>query len=291
MIRAVISESRAHLDLDDTQLWISAGLTWVLDHDAGLGVMDASIPPSGPIVMGSANDDDEDRRANEIIWLLLKITSHLLAGDALVPEDYARSASARCPVGVTQEQLLRRWGRLDTMLSTWHRRLPPSFQAAARTSVSGERRAATSERGEQGNTSFEQVWYHVPLCAAAMLSYHMCRILLLVNRPQESTAIRSSVTARIRCYEDTIREATSHAREICGINLANPPHSVLLHSLEPLYVAGQVLRSHYERTTIVGMFGDIERNTGWSTSFHVAKLQREWQQGGDWVIVGEESGM
>ncbi|KAK7420493.1 hypothetical protein QQX98_002691 [Neonectria punicea] len=273
-----ISETQTRLSLDDAQLWHSAGLSLASDERSA----DPYGSPSGPVVMGSANDNEEDKRANEMIWLLSKIINYLTKGDALVPEDYARPAKERCPVGVTQEQLLERWRTLDTGLLDWLSRLPLSFTSSARTSLVA--RPGDSRDTDGCLAHLEKVWYDVPLCAAAMLSYHMARILLLVNRPHESTAIRSSVTSRLRSYEYTQQESIRHAREICGIVLANPPDAVLLHSLEPLYVAGQALRSFGERSMIIKLFRDIQKNIGWSTSYHVSKLQQEWQQGGDWVV-------
>jgi hypothetical protein len=112
----------------------------------------------------------------------------------------------------------------------------------------------------------------------------MTCILILVNRPQESTAIRSSVTARLRGYRYTLEQSNHHAREICGIHLANPPDAVRLHSLEPLYVAGQVMRSHSERRVVIELFQNIQRDIGWSTAHHMTMLQHEWQEGGDWTL-------
>ncbi|KPM42092.1 hypothetical protein AK830_g4457 [Neonectria ditissima] len=275
---AFIGETQTRLSLDDTLLWRSAGLSLASDERSA----DLYGSPSGPVVMGSANDNEEDKRANEMIWLLSNIMNHLTKGDSLVPEDYTRPAKERCPVGVTQEQLLEKWTALDTGLRDWLSRLPPSFTPSARTSLI--RQGVDSRDGDDCFVHLEQIWYDIPLCAAAMLSYHMARILLLVNRPQESTAIRSSITARLRCYEYTQQESTRHAREICGISLANPPDAVLLHSLEPLYVAGQALRSLSERSMVVRLFRDIQKNIGWSTSYHVTNLQCEWQEGGDWVL-------
>ncbi|KAK7418009.1 hypothetical protein QQZ08_011406 [Neonectria magnoliae] len=280
---AFISETQTRLSLDDAQLWRSAGLSLASDEKC----TDLYGSPSGPVVMGSANDNEEDKRANEMIWLLSKIMNYLTKGDALVPEDYARPAKERCPVGVTQEQLLERWRKLDTGLLDWLSRLPLSFTSSARTSFAG--RPGDSRDTDDCFAHLEKIWYDVPLCAAAMLSYHMARILLVVNRPQESTAIRSSVTSRLRSYEYTQQESIRHAREICGIVLANPPDAVLLHSLEPLYVAGQALRSFSERSMVIKLFRDIQKNIGWSTSYHVSKLQQEWQQGGDWVLDDDVS--
>lgn len=130
-------------------------------------------------------------------------------------------------------------------------------------------------------TGFDQVWFEVPQCAATMQGYHMARILLLVNRPQESTAIRSTVSARLRSYRQTIQQVSRHSREICGISLADPCASVRVHSVQPLFVAGQVFHDKSERQGILTILENIEQDLGWSTSHHVARLRHEWSIEGE----------
>ena len=232
--------------------------------------------------MGSATNNEEDKRANEMIWLLSNIMNFLTQADSPRPEDYAHAAEENHRVSVTQEQLLERWKTLDTELQNWLSRLPSSFTPTARTLF--VQQGVASRSTDQCFADFVQIWYEIPLCAAAMLSYHMALILLLVNRPHRFTVVRSSIISRLRYYEYTRQESIRHAREICGICLANPPDAVLLHSLEPLYVAGQALQSSSERKVVISMLKDVQKNIGWSTSYHVTKLQSEWQEGGDWVV-------
>ncbi|KAI1316097.1 hypothetical protein F5Y16DRAFT_187700 [Xylariaceae sp. FL0255] len=115
------------------------------------------------------------------------------------------------------------------------------------------------------------------MCAVAMLFYHMGCVILHANRPQESTAIRSTVSARLLSYQRDLYHATRHTREICGIISVERSEAVLFHAVQPLFVAGQVFSSQKEeQRAVADMLVRIERDVGYSTSFFVQKLQEDW---------------
>lgn len=250
------------------RLWQNAGLA--ADE---YGFLLPFSPPNSADVRTLA-DVEEDTKANELTWLLGKIANYLTSGDALNPEDYALPRGQRPIIGVTQEQLLERWNMLLTELQNWHASLPPTFGASART------KAASRTRHQHDISSiFDQIWYDLPLCAATIQSYHMANILLLVNRPQESTAIRSTVSARLKSYRHIQSGVFHHAQEICGISLANPTDPVRINSLHSLFVAGQVFHEDPEQNAVLELLSGIERDLGWTTSYHTAKLIDEWTRG------------
>lgn len=109
----------------------------------------------------------------------------------------------------------------------------------------------------------------------------MACILLLVNRPQESTAIRSTVSARLRSYRLIQREVRRHAREICGISLAEPPDAVRVHSVQPLFVAGQSFHERGEQELVLKLLSGIEIDLGWGTKYQIQKLTDEWKVNAD----------
>ncbi|KAH7129859.1 hypothetical protein B0J13DRAFT_563430 [Dactylonectria estremocensis] len=283
---AFISETQTRLDLKDIRLWQNAGLA--ADE---YGFLLPFSPPNFTDVRTLA-DVEEDTKANELTWLLGKIANYLTSGDALNPEDYALPQGQRPVIGVTQEQLLERWNMLFTELQSWHARLPSTFTASARTKASSRTRY---QQHDISSAIFDQIWYDLPLCAATMQSYHMAMILLLVNRPQESTAIRSTVSARLKSYRYIQSGVLRHAKEICGISLANPTDPVRINSLHSLFVAGQVFHEDREQNAVLELLTGIERDLGWTTSYHTAKLIDEWTRGrnidldgqsydGNWII-------
>jgi len=241
-----------------------------------------------PFYISNAADVEEDARSNELVWLLGKIANHIAAGDALNPQHYSLPPGQRPLVGVTQEQLLERWNLLSRELQDWRCSLPASFVPSART-------RSTDTVGTFDNSeghcplNFEKIWYEASICAATMHSYHMACILLLTNQPQESTAVRSSVSARLDSYRQSEREALRHAREICGISLTNPPDSVRVHSVQALFVAGQVFTDSRDLEVVLELLSGIERDLGWTTSHHASRIadllaRRSSDNEPDWIF-------
>ena len=250
-------------------LWQNAGLA--TDGNGEL------LPYSPANVLENQNTTgfEEDKKSNELTWILGKLANHLSSGDALAVEHNSLPRHERPPIGVNQEHLLERWNLLMADLDQWHDSLPASFNVTARTRKLGRASPGLKLSFE----TFEQIWFDLPLCAATIQSYHQAKILLLANEPQESTAIRSTVSARLRSYQHALREAIHHAREICGISLANSTDAFRVNSVQALFVAGQVLEEPREQDAVLEILSGIERDLGWTTRYHLAKLKDEWARG------------
>jgi hypothetical protein len=106
----------------------------------------------------------------------------------------------------------------------------------------------------------------------------MARIILLINKPHESTARRSTLSNRLTSYRSIELEVRHHSQEICGIALARPEGSVRIHQVQPLFVAGQCLVDNRERRIILDLLRSIESDLGWATDYRVQQLLKEW----DW---------
>ncbi|KAF4987765.1 hypothetical protein FGRMN_10189 [Fusarium graminum] len=262
LLCAFISETQTRLDLKDVRLWQNAGLATTED---------GTLMPFSPLCSAdirTSADVEEDTKSNELTWLIGKLSNHLTSGDAINPTDYALPLGQRPPIGVTQERLLERWKMLMAEFKKWHESLPTTFTPYARTPYPYTSRSCFN--------SFEQIWYELPICAATMQNYHMAMILLLVNQPQESTFVRSTVSARLNSYRRVQRDVHVHAREICGVGLADPSEPVRANSVQALFVAGQVFHKKDEQDAVLELLSDIERDLGWTTRFHRAKLVDEW---------------
>ncbi|KAJ4258909.1 hypothetical protein NW762_007996 [Fusarium torreyae] len=267
LLCAFISETQTRLDPTDIRLWQNAGLATTEDGNL------MPFSPECSADIRTSTDVEEDTKSNELTWLLGKISNHLTSGDAINPTDYALPDGQRPTVGVTQERLLERWRMLMAELKKWHDTLPLTFTPYARTPCPGN--------GDSCFSAFEQVWYELPICAATMQNYHMAMILMLVNQPQESTAIRSTVSARLKSYRQIQDGVHHYAREICGVSLADPTDSVRANSVQALFVAGQVFHRKNEQEAVLKLLSDIERDLGWTTRFHKAKLVDEWPKTDD----------
>jgi hypothetical protein len=209
--------------------------------------------------------------SNALIWLLSKVVNFIAAGDGLTIGP--NNSNETSPIGVSQQVLLERWNQLQTEFDAWFNGLPDTFRPCARVEPS---RFPTHNMNDD-MYPFPEVWYSIPMCGSTMQHYHMARILLLINKPHESTARRSTVTNRLKSYRSIESEIRFHSHEICGISMSRPEGSVRIHSLQPLFVSGQCLTDHRERQTILRLLRGIESDLGWATEYRVKQLLKEWE--------------
>ena len=218
----------------------------------------------------------EDMFSNALVWLSSRICNYLASGEVFEPTPAGdKTEVPRMEVGLvgeSQVSLLQRWGALETALEIWHDGLPATFQPSARIKTAGRDLGCRHD----ASLRFEEIWYVMPMCAATMQHYHMARILLLINKPHETTAGRSTIGDRIGSYRAIDREATRHCYEICGIALARPPASVRVHSTQPLFVAGQYFEQTNERQVVLDLLRSIKDDLGWSTEDRVQELLKQW---------------
>ncbi|KAE9379587.1 hypothetical protein N431DRAFT_159847 [Stipitochalara longipes BDJ] len=265
-LAAFINESQTRLNTDDVDLWRAAGLH--LD-ERGFVVpsnMEESQYPERQIGMR------EDMISNALIWLMSKIINFLASGDSIdnvYPQD---RLSPNGLLGINQMLLLERWKELEKELEIWHAGLPDTFKPCARLHpVPNGNYPIDSPRA-----LFSEIWYSIPMCASTMQSYHMARTILLINRPHESTARRSTLSDRLHSYRAIEKEVRYHSHEICGIALGRPEGSVRIHQVQPLFVAGQCLTESRERRIILDLLRGIESDLGWATDYRVRQLLKEW---------------
>ena len=210
--------------------------------------------------------------SNALIWLMSKIVNFLASGDSVdhvYPQD---RLSPNGILGINQMLLLERWKELEKELEIWYQGLPDTFSPCARLPpINNGRVPADSPR-----SLFSEIWYSMPMCASTMQSYHMARTILLINRPHESTARRSTVASRLHSYRSIEKEVRYHSHETIGIALGRPEGSVRIHQVQPLFVAGQCLTETRERRTVLDLLRGIESDLGWATEYRVQQLLKEW---------------
>lgn len=288
-IQAVINESHTRLNTDDLLLWTEAGLQ--LDSMGFVCPSNTSVSgyPEGVDVM------KEDLISNALVWILSKIVNFISAGDK-VHLDHNQSVNTG-PLGVSQQVLLERWYRLEAELDAWHGGLPDTFQPCARifpsqlpgyepgTNDQNESndnnnddndKEINNNKGDNDDALFPEVWHCIPMCSATMQHYHMARIVLLINKPHDSTSRRSTIANRLNSYRSIESEIRFHCREILGISMSHPHSTVRIHSLQPLFVSGQCLTEPHERRIIVHLLRDIEADLGWATEYRVQQLLKDW---------------
>ncbi|KAI9663948.1 MAG: FACT complex subunit [Bathelium mastoideum] len=259
MLAAFINETHTRLDTEDLTMWREAGL---LIDDRGF------ILPSNTTTSGYPEGDDvmrEDMISNALIWLISKLDNFMAAGDDLPPE-----LSQLPGQGINQRTLLDYWFQLREQFQVWHDGLPLTFKPCASVYP------ANLPLDEPIDAPLPEIWYSIPLCASTMQSFHFAQIQLLMNKPHESTQGRSTLFARVTSYDAVLAEVRVHARQIIGIALARPEASVRIHSVQPLYTAGQCLDDAREKRLVVKLLRDIERDIGWATEYRVKQLLKSW---------------
>ncbi|GAB1194255.1 hypothetical protein APSETT444_003499 [Aspergillus pseudonomiae] len=262
-LAAFINECNTRLNTDDLVLWTEAGLQ--IDN---MGF----IVPSNSNAAGYPEGDEamkEDLIGNGLIWILSKIINFISSGDNL---QLGSGPVNTGPLGISQQVLLERWYRLETELDVWYNGLPDTFRPCARL----EHPLQNDGDGDGDGAALSEIWYSIPVCSSAMQHYHMARILLLINKPHESTSRRSTITNRLNSYRSIESEIRFHSREIVGISMAHPEGSVRINSLQPLFVSGQCLTEPREREMVLQLLRGIEFDLGWATGYRVKQLLREW---------------
>ncbi|CAG5137538.1 uncharacterized protein ALTATR162_LOCUS140 [Alternaria atra] len=261
MLAAFINKTNTRLDTEDLSLWREAG---VKIDDQGY------IMPSNTTTCGSSGDNDmvmrDDLICNAIVWLMAKLVNFMAACDEVFPR------AGMIWAGVPQQTLLYRWFSLRKQFQVWHDGLPVTFKPSARVPSQ-----ASGPMSANDNASiFTKVFFSVPMCASTMQTYHMSQILLFINKPHESTQGRSTVVARMNSYQSILDACQKHSREIVGISLARSDEAVRIHSVQPLFTAGQCLRDARERQVVLHLLRDIESDIGWATDYRVCQLLEQW---------------
>lgn len=256
MLAAFINRTRTRLDTEDLPMWRDAGL--LLDNEGFIQASNTtgSGHPEGADMMR------EDMISNALIWLMSKLVNFLAAGEDS-PFVFDRPGH-----GVSQKMLLEYWHHLHHQFRVWYDGLPITFKPCTEVRLS---------RTGEAETTVPEAWYCIPMCASTMQSYHMAQVQLLINKPHESTQKDGlSVYDRAKSYSDSVLESQKHSRAIVGIALSRPEASVRIHSVQPLYTAGQLLSEENERRLVLKLLRDIEKDTGWATEYRVQHLLEKW---------------
>ncbi|OJD24877.1 hypothetical protein ACJ73_03760 [Blastomyces percursus] len=260
-LSAFINECKTRLNTEDLALWTEAGL--LLDNDG-------FARPSNTTTSRYSEGDDtmsEDLISNALIWILSKVVNFAAAGDAL---DVGENCFDESSAGISQQTSFERWHRLQTELDRWYDGLPDTFKPCVRM----ERSHSFHQGPIEAPLQWAEVWYSLPMCASTIQHYHMARILLLFNKPPESAAKGHMMASKVKSHRSVESKIKFHSHEICGISMSRPDASVRIHSVQPLFVAGQCLTEPQERRVILQLLRGIENDLGWATEYRVQLLLR-----------------
>lgn len=168
---------------------------------------------------------------------------------------------------------LAHWRSLQQQFQVCYDGLPAAFQPSAR--VSSLNMIGPFMKDNMG-TVFAEVWYNIPMCAATMQIYHMGQILLVMNKPHQTTQARIPVCAQLNSFQSVFAICQKHSRETLGISLARPDEAVRIHSVQPLFSAGLCLDGVRERQVVLDLLRGIETDLGWTTNTCAEQLVQQW---------------
>ncbi|KAF1964863.1 hypothetical protein BU23DRAFT_546898 [Bimuria novae-zelandiae CBS 107.79] len=268
MLAAFINKTRTRLDTEDLSLWRSMGL--LIDEDGFIVRSNGTESgyPAGESMM------KEDLICNALFWLMGKLVNFMAYADDVSDQGVPAWA------GIAQRTLLDYWNRLRRQFQVWYDGLPITFKPSARVDP---RPASTFA---EPNALFPEIWYSVPMCASAMQYYHMSQIQLYMNKPHESTQGRTTVYERLNSYQSVLAVCQKRSREIVGISLGRPDEAVRIHSVQPLFTAGQCLSDPGERQVVLDLLRGIESDIGWATEYRLLQLTEQWHwEDGDHTVV------
>ena len=256
-----------------------------LDHQ-GLVVSDANSNEVGHM--------KEDMVSNALLWIFSKIINYVALRDS-AGDNGQRGSQSQHLLDLTSLQ--ERWDRLSMELDVWSSGLSEQFQPLARC-VLPEHEHSTTE-GDLTSTVYTNsplscIWYSNKMCASTIQTYHLARIVLLVNKPGKAVPFHTPPSkamaaagiptrqGTISAYLDSLREQQAElqyrAREICGIALSSPTKAcIYLHQTQTLFVAGQCLSGSDERRIIIDLLRKVDTELGWETEYRVEQLLAEWQ--------------
>nr|C9K7C2.1 RecName: Full=Transcription activator AMTR1; AltName: Full=AM-toxin biosynthesis regulator 1 [Alternaria alternata]BAI44746.1 Zn(II)2Cys6 transcription factor [Alternaria alternata] len=264
MLAAFINKTSTRLDTDDLTLWREAGL--ILDEQA-------CIMPSNAAVYGYLEEGDamikEELICNTLVWLMVKLVNFMAVG-SVIP-----SRSGAAWDGVVHRTRFCQWFSLRKQFQVWHEGLPVTFRPSARVAPS---HTSGQVSNDDSASMFSEAWHSMPMCASTMQTYYMSQILLFMNKPHESTLECHTELIRMSYHQSVLAACQIHSRRIIGISLAQPDKAVRVHSVQPLFTAGQCLSDNRECQIVLRLLRDIESDTGWATDYRVQQLVEQWQR-------------
>ncbi|EUC29850.1 hypothetical protein COCCADRAFT_105405 [Bipolaris zeicola 26-R-13] len=148
-------------------------------------------------------------------------------------------------------------GKLLQALEDWHKALPSSFQPIYR--------GPPLRSGE----SFTPIWIHPPSFAAAIQSFHVGRILVLINQP--SIGGIDEFRVRQRALDESVEV-------ICGIALSHQSKdmSSAMCNIQAIYTAGISVQDPVKQTAIMHLLEQTLDITRFPPKTLLADLAKYW---------------
>ncbi|KAL7930199.1 hypothetical protein V8C35DRAFT_313787 [Trichoderma chlorosporum] len=162
------------------------------------------------------------------------------------------------------------WDNLWKSLDRWHAQLDLQFEPYSHYKLSSH---LTLSQGLV-EPVFDEILFPSAVSAATLSYYHFARILLLLAKPTD----QSNPQAMLLYYREILADIEDHCTKICGIAAARPGPAARIHSVLPLFLAGECLVEPRLRTAVVQLLQDVEADTGWPTASYINRLHQGWNK-------------
>lgn len=147
-----------------------------------------------------------------------------------------------------------KWCEIFTCLENWYTHRPQEMQEL----LSHKTGSASTGSGSH----FPTILFTNGAAIAGNHLYHTAALLMLQRIPP-------------RVPKKT-RSTLWHARRICAIAISNEHHGGWTNSVQPLWIAGQVMSHPEEHRAIIEIYERIERETGWGATWRIDDLKKHW---------------
>ncbi|KAK5046879.1 hypothetical protein LTR84_007233 [Exophiala bonariae] len=158
-----------------------------------------------------------------------------------------------------QVETLETWVSLFTRIEDWYTHRPPEMQELLYQSASSKK--------EDPQSPFPTILYGSGAAISGNQLHHTAALLMLQRIPRK--------------VAKKPRSMLWHARQICAISMSNTHHGCWTNSVQPLWLAGQLMSHHAEHRAIIEIYERIERDTGWGAMWRADDLKQHWGDLGD----------
>ncbi|KAH6853135.1 Dak1 domain-containing protein [Chaetomium sp. MPI-CAGE-AT-0009] len=181
------------------------------------------------------------------------------------PDMYANLAVFLCAQALelfacddSDAEFTRRWNKLFAQIENWYAGRPPEMRSILS-------QPAATENDPSASPFPTLLFSNAPAISGNQL-YHTATLLMLQRKPRRAVLPLKT------------RPILWHARRICAISISNTHHGSWTNSIQPLWIAGQVMSHHAEHRAILETYERIEKETGWGANWRAEDLKSHWGQ-------------
>lgn len=193
--------------------------------------------------------------ANYACYLVARVLHFLFSA----PKQELEQSTQPPTYGKAQPQYSEKWAHLFNYIENWFTCRPLEMQELLYQSP--------KTPSEITESPFPTILYGSGAAISGNQLHHTAALLMLQNIPRKVAKKRRSMLW--------------HARQICAISISNTHHGCWTNSVQPLWLAGQLMSHHTEHRAIIEVYERIERETGWGATWRADDLKQHWGDLGD----------